>query len=297
MNPQTSYNAKDFFLNLGSTVSLYTVVGSLISLLFTVINYAYPKVNEYYSSSASIAFPVSILIISTPILIVIMWFLAKQYLVSPTSTIHKWLSYLTLFLAGIIVAGDFVAVVYNFISGEDMGAAFLLKALVLFVISGAIFGYYMSDIRGKLTPNIRMMWRVFAIVLVVGSIILGFSVLGSPATQRKLKYDEQKVNHLVGLDSSIQNFYATKSKLPKDFTELSTLNYYIEQIDPQTKKAYEYIVKSATTYELCAEFNSASTERSDASYAYMYGGASWTHPVGKHCFARTIDPRDYPTKI
>lgn len=299
MNPQLN-SAKDFFLNLGATVSLYTVVGSLISLLFTVINYAYPKVTEYYYASTSIAFPVSLLIISAPILILIMWVLGKQYTTGNVSTIHKWLSYLTLFIAGIIVAGDLVYVIYNFISGEDIGKAFLLKALVLLVVSGSIFGYYLSDILGKLTPKSRLAWRIFTLVLIIGSIILGFAVLGSPRTQRLYKYDNQKVNDLMMLSSSIQSYYYNKGALPKDFSELSTQEYYINSVDSQTQKPYEYNIKTATTFELCAEFNKDSNEKlgaRDSSMAYPYGGTSWTHPAGRHCFEQKVDLRGYPTKI
>lgn len=295
MNPQSNSSAKDFFLNLGATVSLYTVVASLLSVLFTVINYAYPKINEYYYGSTSIAFPVSVLIISTPILIVIMWVLGKQYLVGTVSTIHKWLSFLTLFIAGFIVAGDLIYVIYNFISGEDVGMAFTLKALALFVVSGAIFGYYLSDIRGKLTPKTRMAWRIFAIVLVLSSIVLGFAVLGSPRTQRLYRYDDQKISSLMNVSSSIQNYYYNKGVLPKDFAELSTQDYYIDQVDAQTNKPYEYRVINATTFELCAEFNKDSNERTggrDSSIAYpSYGGTNWTHPAGRHCFEQTVEPQ------
>ena len=44
METQTKISAKDLFINLGAIVSLYTVVVSLVNLLFTAINTAYPKI-------------------------------------------------------------------------------------------------------------------------------------------------------------------------------------------------------------------------------------------------------------
>jgi type II secretory pathway component PulF len=87
-------SVKDFFLNLGATIALYTVVISLINLLFTVINNAYPKITNayYYAGTSSISWPVAVLVIFTPILILLMWLLEKQYMIEPErkdSGIHK----------------------------------------------------------------------------------------------------------------------------------------------------------------------------------------------------------------
>ncbi len=295
MNPQTSSKAKDFFLNLGATISLYTVVGSLINLLFTVINTAYPQITSYYYlGSSSISWPVAILVIFTPILIVLMWILGKQYSVEPPSTLHKWLTYLTLFIAGLIIAGDLITVLYYFIDGQELNTAFLLKVLVLLLVSAGIFGYYLSDIRGRLTSKSRKIWRTVSVVVVIGAIVLGFSVLGSPRTQRLYKYDDQKVSDLMSLTSAVQNYYSMKGILPKDFTELKAVSYYVNENDTQTQKPYEYRVLDKTSYEVCAQFNKASNDRAGESRGSLiaptlYGGTSWTHPAGRHCFSQTVN--------
>src|SRR6185295_18199642 len=113
MEPQTKGGgAKDFFINLGATVALYTVVISLVNLLFRIINTAYPQITNYYYGSTSISFPVAVLVIAFPILIVLMWLMEKQYKATDKSLIHKWLSYITLFVAGIVFAGDLITVIY-----------------------------------------------------------------------------------------------------------------------------------------------------------------------------------------
>src|SRR6185369_1949581 len=63
MKPKAS--AKDFFLNLGAFIALYTLVGNLVSLLFNVINTAYPKVVSGYNyfGSSSISWPVATLVV------------------------------------------------------------------------------------------------------------------------------------------------------------------------------------------------------------------------------------------
>lgn len=291
----------DFFLNLGATISLYTVVVSLINLLFTVINNAYPKITNgyFYSGSSTISWPVAVLVIFTPILILVMWLLEKEYKIEPERQergVHKWLTYLTLFIASLVIAGDLITVLYYFIDGQELDMAFMLKCLALLVVSSAIFGYYLSDIRGKLNSRSRKVWRVVALAIVLGSIILGFAVLGSPRTQKLYKYDEAKVNDLMNIDGAVQSYYGNKGTLPKSFEDLATLNYYINRIDSQTQKNYEYIMKTPTTYELCAEFNMTSKNESSMAQ-YPYGGTNWTHPAGRHCFAQTINPSVYPGKM
>ncbi|MFZ2523429.1 MAG: DUF5671 domain-containing protein [Minisyncoccia bacterium] len=289
-------SAKDLFLNLGAFVALYTVVISLINLLFTVINRAYPQINNNYygyNSSANISWPVAVLVIFFPILIALYWFLEKQYLVDPERQrvgVHKWLSYVTLFLAGLAMAGDLVAVLYFFLNGEELTAGFLLKVLVVLVISSGIFMYFISDIRGRLNSQKRMVWRVVAGVMVVASIVWGFSVLGSPYTQRLYKYDDQKVNDLTNISGAIDNYFIQKNSLPNELSDMSSTYYYFVSVDSQTQKPYEYIKSGSTTYKICAEFNKASPD-SDSSVSRPMGVISWSHPAGRHCFERVVNPQ------
>jgi len=297
---KTKGGAKDFFLNLGAIIALYTVVASVLNLLFTVINVAYPQIGYYYGTQ-SISWPVAVLIIAFPILIVLMWLLSKDYSIDPekkTVGIHKWLSYITIFIAGLVLAGDLITVLYYFLDGQELTAGFLLKVLSVLVVALCLFMYYISDIRGKLTSKSHMIWRIVAAVVVIGSIILGFSVIGSPRTQRMIKYDEQKVMDLQNINSQIQNYYQMKVKLPPSLADLSIGNsYFIIPVDSQTNKSYGYtivaLVNETLGYELCAEFNLETVIPSG------YGARpspeySWDHPAGHYCFTRVIDKSFYP---
>jgi len=306
MDSNKKPSAKDFFLNLGAIVALYTVVVSLVNLLFTIINYAYPQVtngyNYYYNTSQSISWPVAALIIFFPILIILMWILEKEYKNNPeerNTSIHRLLTYITLFIAGLVVAGDLVTVLYYFLDGQELTTGFLLKVLVLFVISGGLFFYYLSDIRGTLTSKSRMVWRVVSGVVILASIAWGFAVLGSPATQRLYKYDDQKVMALQNINNYVTSYYQMKESLPASVGEIQTNEPYATlPVDPQTNKPYEYKKTGNLTYELCAEFNKATNNRGqkNLSIAYPYGTGdmTWTHPAGHYCFKQTINPNMFP---
>src|SRR3989344_3213711 len=199
METQAKSGAKDFFINLGAIMALYTTVVSLVNLLFRVINTAYPKINNGYFgfgwNSGSISWPVAAIIVFFPIFILLMWLLEKDYKVFPDKQyagIHKWFSFITLFVFGIVLAGDFLTVLYYFIDGRELTTGFFLKVLALLVIAGGIFSYYLHDVLGKLTGRVRNLYRVIALVIVLVSIIWGFSIIGSPRTQQLHKYDQEK---------------------------------------------------------------------------------------------------------
>ncbi|HTE49094.1 MAG TPA: DUF5671 domain-containing protein [Candidatus Paceibacterota bacterium] len=299
MKPKMS--AKDFFLNLGAFISLYTLVGSLLGLLFNIIDTAYPKIQNGYNylGSSSISWPVSTLVVFFPIFVLLMVFLERQYRVEPesqNSLVHRGLTYITLFISGCVMTGDLVTVVYYFIDGRELTTGFLLKVLVLLVISTSLFIYFISDLRKKLTAKLRMLWRIFSAVVIIVSIIWGFAVLGSPRTQRLIKYDEQKVSDLQNINNQITSYYSNQGTLPYNLEEMGNGNYYVAQVDSQNQKPYEYVKNSDTTYNLCAEFNKASDDKSNTAYPKYpsYGGnITWSHPAGHYCFNETINPNIY----
>lgn len=296
---------KDFFINLGAIVALYTVVVTLLNLLFTVINVAYPKVTSYYYyGSQSISLPVSTLIIFFPIFILLMWLLEKGYSSEPEKRnlpVRRWLSYITLFIAGLVLAGDLVTVIYYWIDGQELTAGFLLKALSVLVVIFVAFMYYISDIRAKLTSVSRKVWLGVAVVIILGSIIWGFSVLGSPRTQRLIKYDTQKVSDLRNIQYQVINYWQMKAKLPTDLAALNdSISGYMSPTDPQTQQAYTYKVTGVKGFQLCADFNLTSKVNGINSYMDVkpigYGSENWNHEKGEKCFDRTIDDQLYPVR-
>jgi hypothetical protein len=60
--------------------------------------------------------------------------------------VRRWLTYLTMFLAVVVLVSDTITLVYNALGGE-LTERFLLKVLVAAVIGSAIFSYYLLDLR------------------------------------------------------------------------------------------------------------------------------------------------------
>src|SRR5688572_12495145 len=127
MNNKTT--AKDFFLQFGAIASFYASAIALVTLLFEVINAAYPKVTSGYQyyGYPSISFQVATLIVAFPLFLILSWFLQKSYAAEPAlreSFMRRWLSYITLFVAGAVVAGDLVTLIYMFLDGQELTTGF-----------------------------------------------------------------------------------------------------------------------------------------------------------------------------
>ena len=304
MNTKTT--AKDFFLHIAVIALLYAGTVALLNILFRVINVAFPQVSQYgYYGSNSISFPVATLIVVFPLFLFLANVLHKSYVSDPSKkeyAVRKWLIYITLFIAGGVLAGDLVTLIYYFLDGQELTTAFLLKILSVLVVAGAIFGYYLDDLKDRLTGSRRNIWRVVAIVLVVGSIIAGFSVLGTPQTQRKLRYDAQKVSDLQNIQWQIVNYWQQKGVLPTALQELEDpISGFTIPLDPQTDKLYEYKKTSTLSFNLCADFNkplATGTSLTRMAYPEPMGkpGDTWQHESGRQCFERTIDPELYPVR-
>lgn len=304
----TKMTAKDFFLHIAVIVLLYTGTVALLNILFRVINVAFPQVGQYsYYGSTSISLPVATLIVVFPLFLFLANILRKGYATDPSQKeypVRKWLIYITLFIAGGVLAGDLVTLIYYFLDGQELTNGFVLKILSVLVVTGAIFGYYMDDLKDRLTGSRRNIWRMVAAVLVIGSIVAGFSVLGTPSSQRMLRYDSQKVSDLQSIQWQIVNYWQQKGTLPTTLTQLEDpISGFIIQTDPQTKGPYEYKKIGALSFDLCADFNKNSQMMSGSMARIAYpepmgieGNESWQHEAGKKCFSRTIDPELYPVR-
>ncbi|MEX2013343.1 MAG: DUF5671 domain-containing protein [Parcubacteria group bacterium] len=301
--------AKDFFLHLAVIALLYTGTVALLNILFRVINVAFPQVTTYgYFGSTSISLPVATLVVVFPLFLFLANILHKGYAEDPSRKeypVRKWLIYITLFIAGVVLAGDLVILIYYFLDGQELTTAFLLKILSVLVVTGAIFGYYLDDLKDRLTKARRNIWRVVAAILVLGSIVAGFSVLGTPQSQRMLRYDSQKVSDLQNIQWQIVNYWQQKGVLPTALTQLEDpISGFVVPVDSQTQAPYEYKRNSTLSFDLCAEFNKPSQVMNGSVARIAYPepmgkpgvSDSWEHDAGRKCFSRTIDPELYPVR-
>ncbi|MFA4831613.1 MAG: DUF5671 domain-containing protein, partial [Patescibacteria group bacterium] len=218
--------ARDFFLHLLSTILLYMGMVSLTIVLFQIINHFVPDylVVDYWQSPMDrIRVPMSILIISFPVFVWTVWYIKKLIEREPEVKdfkIKKWLMYLTVFAAAVIIIITLIVVLQNFFNGE-FTIRFLLKILSVLAIATGVLWYYLIEVKENaakaLTQKI-IAWSVVAAVL--ASVVVGFIVMGSPQAQRARRIDNQRIDNLQNIFYDVENHYRINKVLPKNLAEL-----------------------------------------------------------------------------
>ena len=151
--PRPYLSAREAFLYLVLFATLYVSAWQLGSLLFDLINYAFPDPADpdyrIARLGTSMRWAASSVVIAFPVFAYVAHKLSREIARNPLkrlSVVRRWLTYMTLFLAATVLLGDLIALVYNVLGGE-LSARFLLKVLVAGSISGSIFAFYLLDLR------------------------------------------------------------------------------------------------------------------------------------------------------
>jgi len=289
--------ARDVFLYLLMMVVLGMSAGSLGSLVFQIINDAFPESTDFTYAIMAMRFPIAMLLVAIPVLMWVMRRLHKDVSQDPEKLefkVRKWLLYLTLFVAGLFVIGDLIGLIYGYLNG-DLNIRFALKFATILVIAASVFYYYLHELHGEVRGKPKWVgWAMFVVAL--AAIAWGLVQVGSPAQQRARNRDAQRVNDLSAIQYQIINFWTLKERLPDTLVELQDpISGFQVPTDPEGL-TYEYSRTGTRSFVLCATF-SAVSEQSMPQLRDPYGmQGNWDHAAGRVCFTRTIDPELYPVK-
>ncbi|MBI2644182.1 MAG: hypothetical protein HYW95_01580 [Candidatus Wildermuthbacteria bacterium] len=142
------------------------------------------------------------------------------------------------------------------------------------------------------TPLWLKIFFVVVIVLVVGAVVYGLVLVGSPSQQRAVQFDQRRISDLQGISYAIDSYWQRNKELPSSLEDLRNQQpyTYVSSIrDPLTGELYEYRVQNATTYELCAAFaTDTSSEAEEMGMPKPFFEESWDHGIGRQCFTRQV---------
>ena len=123
------------------------------------------------------------------------------------------------------------------------------------------------------------------VLAVLAAVVYGFILVGSPGSQRVLRFDERRVSDLQNISSAIDSYWRLNEQLPENLEALQDQRYFVQSIqDPETEEPYEYRVLSQVTYELCAVFVAESSLLPKPSFSQK----PWEHGIGRTCFEREV---------
>jgi len=128
--------------------------------------------------------------------------------------------------------------------------------------------------------NVRFVVAISFIVAVLAVVIVGVTLLDSPAQERLRRLDERRVDNLRSISAELDIYWTREGTLPSSLEDLSSEpGVFIELYDPETGQPYEYRVLDSETYELCAEFARDTADGQGRPYRDY-----WSHGQGRHCF-------------
>jgi len=294
---------RDVFFHLLAIVALYASAFNLGNLLFQFINIYLPDPitpEPATSFLGTIRSSLSFLVVSFPVYLWVSHRLEKDVSENPEKRnlrIRKWLLSLTLFLAALVIGGDLIALVQNYLNGE-LTLKIALKIAVVLAIAASIFRYYLWNLREE-KPALSNFWmRLFVwgvILATLASIVAGFIIAGSPETERLRRLDERRVQDLSQIQNYVTIYWQSEKALPGNLAELETTIGVEIPTDPETGAPYEYQVLEDLKFELCATFK---TEETSPFPRYFVKEPAtiidtWNHPAGYYCFERKINPELY----
>ncbi len=129
---------------------------------------------------------------------------------------------------------------------------------------------------------------VAAALVVLATVIAAIATMGSPSTQREIRFDERRVDDLRRIADAIDNHAERRAGLPPELATLaSEPGRDLAIVDPVHGAPYGYEVVGDDRYRLCAVFT---TDTGQTPHGARLGvGDEWLHGRGRHCFDRKID--------
>jgi len=306
---RVSSSPRDAFLHLVALVSLYNAALAVGGILFVVIDRWLPLPLDRDSFwKGALRWAVATLVVSLPILLLVLRAIGRDAARNPVSRltpVYRFLAYLALLVTALVMAGDLVCVVINFLQG-DATPRFLLKAMVVLAVAGAVYLWYASDLRreeslagtaGRALPP-PPAWRPWlargGVAAALACLVTALVLLESPWQARRLRIDAERVGDLAAIQQAIESYHERRVELPESLEVLrgDPGTFVGDLEDPVTGAAYGYRRTAADAYELTATFDLASP--ADRDQLPWMRDRFFAHESGPKTFAIRVPERNRP---
>lgn len=149
---QSSEHAREAFYYLLNFITLGFWVTALGEIGYTLIAHWFPDAASAYRYGEplieQLSWQIATIVVAFPIFAFVHTLIGKALTQRPElydSGVRKWLTYIALVIAAIVVIGDGVFFINGFLRGE-LTMRFVLDEILLFVLGGGVFAYYLATI-------------------------------------------------------------------------------------------------------------------------------------------------------
>jgi hypothetical protein len=134
--------------------------------------------------------------------------------------------------------------------------------------------------------------RLAAVVsLAIAAAVIIAIVIIDPSRQRLRTLDERRLDDLMGTRRQLDVYWKRHHALPSDLARLmQEPGFGKATLDPETGAGYDYEIKDADSYRLCATF--ALDSGDDPDRRHGRNASEWAHPAGRFCFDLDVDQTD-----
>lgn len=145
--PQSTVSARDFFIYALMFGALLFGAIHLVQLFHALIDLWLDQ--SSYRQTGRLRWAIAVLIVTAPVFLSLTLRERDTLASDPAlyrSAVRRWMTYLALLSASAVLLGALITVIYSFLNG-DFTLQFCLKALVVGLVAGMIFLFYLNDIR------------------------------------------------------------------------------------------------------------------------------------------------------
>ncbi|MGH7740801.1 MAG: DUF5671 domain-containing protein, partial [Candidatus Eiseniibacteriota bacterium] len=208
-------SAREGFLHLVLFAALNSFAFNTGAALFSLIDrwVKDPIIRDYGRGDASdLRWSIAGVVAAYPVFLLLSRMVNRMLEREPEkrlSGVRRWLTYLTLYVAALVLIGNVTVLVSGYLSG-DLTLRFALKSAVVFVIAGLVFIQYLGGIRREEADAAARRgnpWigRITA-VGVTATLIASLIAIGPPGRERGRRLDERRTIDLRQLSSAIESY-------------------------------------------------------------------------------------------
>jgi hypothetical protein len=300
---ETKTKALDVFVYLGIFITLVVTVTNFLEITFTAIERKFADVLDTTYSidiyNDSVRMAMASLVVVFPLYVLLSWYTSRdigKFLYKRDILVRKAMVYASIFVTIVTLVGTLVSLIYTYLGGE-LSVRFELKALTIFSVALAVFGYYLYSLRRDYSKktNAPLVIAMAVSLVVIASLIWSISIIGTPASMRAKRIDSTRLSDISRIQQEVFNHVQSTDTLPTALTELdNAFQGYSVPVDPVTKSMYTYKVLQQPTmkmdyatnkkqmatpaiFELCATFD---TTRNMDARGKATGNATIASPIG-----------------